>query len=59
MRWSGNWLTLRQAPALLNAPDIATTKGLRGLAIIAGLRGCALRRSEVAALTDGLENIPE
>jgi len=25
----GNWLSLRQAPALLSAPDIATVKGLR------------------------------
>ena len=25
----GNWLTAKQAQALLNAPDITTTKGLR------------------------------
>src|SRR5580693_3934468 len=31
----GNWLSLKQAQALLNAPDIATTKGLRDRAIIA------------------------
>src|SRR5258706_4029546 len=47
----GNWLTLRQAQALLSAPDIATMKGLRDRAILAVLLGCGLRRSEVASLT--------
>jgi integrase/recombinase XerD len=47
----GNWLSLKQAQALLNPPDIATTKGLRDRTIIAVLLGCGLRRSEVAALT--------
>src|SRR5579862_196657 len=47
----GNWLSLRQAQALLSAPDIATVKGLRDRAILAVLLGCGLRRSEVAALT--------
>jgi integrase len=47
----GNWLSLRQAQALLNAPDAATNKGLRDRAILAVLLGCGLRRSEVAALT--------
>src|SRR3984893_14615185 len=47
---TGNWLSLRQAQALLSAPDATTTKGLRDRAIIAVLLGCGLRRSEVAAL---------
>ncbi len=48
---AGNWLSLKQAQALLCAPDIDTTKGLRDRAILAVLLGCGLRRSEVAALT--------
>jgi site-specific recombinase XerD len=48
---TGNWLSLRQAQALLSAPDATTAKGLRDRAIIAVLLGCGLRRSEVAALT--------
>ena len=31
---TGNWLSLRQAQALLNAPDITTTKGLRDRATL-------------------------
>src|SRR5450631_795050 len=50
---AGNWLSLKQAQALLDAPDVSTLKGLRDRAIIAVLLGCALRRSEVAALTMG------
>lgn len=48
---AGNWLSLRQAQALLSAPDLATVKGLRDRAILAVLLGCGLRRSEVAALS--------
>src|SRR6266699_422969 len=48
---TGNWLSLRQAQALLNAPDAATLKGLRDRAILAVLLGCGLRRSEVASIT--------
>jgi integrase len=47
----GNWLSLRQAQALLSAPEITTARGLRDRAILAVLLGCGLRRSEVAALT--------
>jgi site-specific recombinase XerD len=47
----GNWLSVRQAQSLLNAPDVSTVRGLRDRAILAILLGCGLRRSEVAALT--------
>src|SRR5271169_3611118 len=50
----GNWLSARQAQALLNAPDISTVRGLRDRAILAVLLGCGLRRSEVAALSGGM-----
>jgi hypothetical protein len=44
----GNWLSLRQAQALLSAPDITTLRELRDRAILAILLGCGLRRSEVS-----------
>lgn len=47
----GNWLSLQQAQALLNTPDVATKKGLRDRAMFAVLLGCGLRRSELAAMT--------
>jgi site-specific recombinase XerD len=47
----GNWLSVRQAQSLLNAPDVSSVRGLRDRAILAILLGCGLRRSEVAALT--------
>src|SRR6202163_4212952 len=40
----GNWLSLLQAQALLNATDIRTKKGMRDRAILAVLLGCGLRR---------------
>src|ERR1700675_3355980 len=48
---AGNWLSQRQAQALLSAPDITTLRGLRDRAILAVLLGCGLRRSEAANLT--------
>jgi site-specific recombinase XerD len=47
----GNWLSQRQAQALLSAPDITKVGGLRDRSILAVLLGCGLRRSEVAVLT--------
>jgi len=48
---TGNWLSLQQAQALLNAPDSITKKGVRDRAMLAVLIGCGLRRSEVASMT--------
>ena len=39
---TGNWLSQRQAQALLSAPDITTLRGLRDRAILAVLLGCGL-----------------
>ena len=47
----GNWLTVRQAEELINAPDTSRLKGKRDRALLAVLIGCGLRRSEAAALT--------
>ncbi len=47
---TGNWLSKRQAEALLRAPDANTLKGKRDRAMLAILLGCGLRRQEVASL---------
>jgi site-specific recombinase XerD len=46
----GNWLSQKQAQALLQAPDTSTIKGLRDRAVLAILLGCGLRREEAAGL---------
>jgi site-specific recombinase XerD len=47
---TGNWLTKRQAEALINRPDTTTLKGRRDRAILAVMVGCGLRREEMAQL---------
>src|SRR6202021_4241139 len=47
---TGNWLSQKQAQALLSAPDISTLRGLRDRAILAVLLGCGLGRPEGGAL---------
>ena len=44
----GNWLTAKQAQALLNAPDATSSKGLRDRAILAVLLGCGLQTHPAA-----------
>src|SRR5256885_7313749 len=46
----GNWLSVAQSQALLNAPDATTNKGLRDRAILAVLLGCGLRRAGGASV---------
>ncbi|MBM4431663.1 MAG: hypothetical protein FJ026_15165, partial [Chloroflexi bacterium] len=56
-RRTGNWLTLREAQALINAPDPHTLKGKRDRALLGVLLGTGVRRSEAAGLT--LEQIQQ
>src|SRR5260370_28967412 len=46
----GNWLTRQQAERLLNVPQACTITGKRDHAVLAGLIGCGLRRSQGARL---------
>ncbi len=46
----GNWLTASEARQLLRAPEQDALKGKRDRAILAVLRGCGLRRRELADL---------
>ena len=48
---TGNWLTKRQAEALLAAPEASTNQGKRDRAILAVLVGCELHRDEAVRLT--------
>jgi site-specific recombinase XerD len=50
-RCTGNWLTLREAQLLMNAPDPRTLKGKRDRALLGVLLGTGVRRSEAAGLT--------
>lgn len=50
---TGKWLSLEQAIALLNAPNIETLVGLRDFTVLALLVGAGMRRAEVASLTLG------
>jgi site-specific recombinase XerD len=47
----GNWLTAKEAKALLDCADVQTLRGKRSRAILALGLGCGLRRSELAHLT--------
>lgn len=50
-RRTGNWLTKEDAQKWLNAPDLATLKGVRDRALLAILIGCGLRRAEASILS--------
>src|SRR6202049_1381626 len=47
---AGNWLSQRQAQALLSTPDVTTLRGLRDRAILAVLLGWGVGRADAAAL---------
>jgi site-specific recombinase XerD len=47
----GNWLTAKEARALLDCADVQTLRSKRSRAILALGLGCGLRRSELAHLT--------
>jgi integrase len=47
---AGNWLTREQTRAILALPNRKTLRGKRNYCVLALLIGCALRRSELAAL---------
>jgi integrase/recombinase XerD len=46
----GNWLTLDQCHALMQAPDRTTVRGQRDAALLAVLLGCGLRRTEASTI---------
>lgn len=46
----GQWLSIEQAQAMLDAPDTTRPLGLRDRAILAIMLGCGLRRNEAAGL---------
>jgi integrase len=48
---TGNWLDAPQAEELISAPNAATLKGKRDVALLAVLVSCGLRRKEAAFLT--------
>jgi len=48
----GNWLTREQAKERLTVPDRSTPKGKRDYGLLKLLVGCALRRRELASLSN-------